>query len=511
MVFSSLAFICVFLPAVFFLHQIVPGFKGKNALLIAASLIFYAYGEPVYVVLMIASTLMNWAFGMAIGANRKRQARNDDGQGSGHDDGQDGVQDDGQGSGRNAGSDAPAAASSQGGAKALVTLAVVANLVFLAVFKYANMLAGTLGSLIGIELGVPEIALPIGISFYTFQAMSYVIDVYRGEVTSQRSYPNVLLYIAFFPQLVAGPIVKYHDVEEQLSSRHASIADIAAGLRRFCVGLGKKVLVANTMAVAVDSIYAAQLDHVNIAVAWSAALAYLMQIYFDFSGYSDMAIGMARMFGFRYKENFQYPYASTSVKAFWRRWHISLSTWFKEYLYIPLGGNRKGRARAVFNKLVVFVLCGLWHGASWTFVVWGLIHGFFLLLEEYLPIRKLPKPLGWLYCMVVVTVAFVLFRAESFEQGGYFIAQMFTGFHFEYACVELAMRQLTPLFLLTFIVAAASALPVKSALQARMAMLPDRAVAALEIASYALAFGLLALSLLSLSGGGYNPFIYFRF
>ena len=363
----------------------------------------------------------------------------------------------------------------------------------------------------GLGLPDPQIALPIGISFYTFQAMSYVIDVYRGDVEAQRSYPKVLLYIAFFPQLIAGPIVKYHDVEAQLSERHASLSDIAAGFRRFCIGLGKKVLIANTMAVAVDSIYAAQLDHVNIAVAWIAALAYLMQIYFDFSGYSDMAIGMARMFGFKYQENFKYPYTSPTVQVFWRRWHISLSTWFRQYVYYPLGGNRKGRPRTVLNKLAIFFLCGLWHGASWTFVVWGLIHGFFLLLEEYLPIRKLPKPIGIVYTLLVVTVAFVLFRSDSFVQGGTIIAQMFTGWHFEYACVELAMRQLTPLFVITFAIAIVAATPIKGAIEQRIEAASDSTAMVLEIASYVLAIALLVLSLLALSGGGYNPFIYFRF
>ena len=470
MVFSSLAFICVFLPAVFLLHQVIPGFKGKNALLIVASLLFYAYGEPIYIALMVVSTLFNWLFGLLIGKS-----------------------------------------SAPGARKGWVAAAVVVNLAFLGAFKYASMAVGTLDALTGLGLPDPQIALPIGISFYTFQALSYVIDVYRGDVEAQRSYPKVLLYIAFFPQLIAGPIVKYHDVEAQLSERHATVGDIAAGFRRFCIGLGKKVLIANTMAVAVDSIYAAQLDHVNITVAWIAALAYLMQIYFDFSGYSDMAIGMARMFGFTYQENFKYPYTSPTVQVFWRRWHISLSTWFRQYVYFPLGGNRKGRPRTVLNKLAVFFLCGLWHGASWTFVVWGLIHGLFLLLEEYLPIRKLPKPVGIVYTLLVVTVAFVLFRAESFEQGGYIIAQMFTGWHFEYACVELAMRQLTPLFVATFAVAVVAATPVKGALVRKVAAAPDSVALALEVASYVFAFALLVLSELALSGGGYNPFIYFRF
>ena len=469
MVFSSLAFVCVFLPLSFLLHQLIPGMRGKNALLIAVSLLFYAYGEPVYVALMVASTFFNWLFGVLVGR------------------------------------------SGDAARKVWLGVAVAGNLTMLGVFKYAGMLVGTLNGLTGLSVPAPAIALPIGISFYTFQAMSYVIDVYRGDVPPQRSYPKVLLYISFFPQLIAGPIVKYHDVAEQLDERHATLRDISAGFRRFCIGLGKKVLIANVMAVAVDSVFGADLGHVNIAGAWIAALAYLMQIYFDFSGYSDMAIGMARMFGFVYQENFKYPYASSSVKEFWRRWHVSLSTWFRLYVYFPLGGNRKGRPRTVLNKMLVFFLCGLWHGASWTFVVWGLIHGLFLLLEEYLPIHKLPKLLGIVYTLLVVTVAFVLFRAESFEQGGWIISQMFTGWHFDYASVELATRQMTPLFMGTFAVALVAATPIKGAVEHLLSSAPVHTVRAVEVASYVFAFALLVLCLLSLSGGGYNPFIYFRF
>lgn len=470
MVFSSLAFLCVFLPVVFLLHQVLPGIWGKNALLIIASLVFYAYGEPVYIALMIGSTFANWGFGVLLGQT-----------------------------------------ASQGLRKGLVASAVAVNLAFLGVFKYASMAIASLNALIGLGLPMADIALPIGISFYTFQAMSYVIDVYRGDVQGQRNYAKVLLYISFFPQLIAGPIVKYHDVEEQLSNRHASLTDIASGFRRFCIGLAKKVLIANTMATAVDAVYAAPLEQVNVAVAWIGALAYLMQIYFDFSGYSDMAIGMARMFGFHYKENFNYPYASKTVKEFWRRWHISLSTWFLRYLYIPLGGNRRGRKRTVLNKMVVFLLCGLWHGASWTFVIWGLVHGLLLLMEEYVPMHKLPKPIGWLYTMLAVTIAFVLFRSETFTQSGVFIAQMLVGWHFESACTMLAVQQLTPLFIATFVIAIVSALPVKPLVTKRVQSMRPGAGSTFEVLSYVGALCLLVLSMFTLSAGAYNPFIYFRF
>lgn len=461
MVFSSMTFLCVFLPVVFILYCLIPSMKAKNALLILASLVFYAYGEPVYVLLMLVSSLCNYVLGRAIGAEDTKQ--------------------------RN---------------KVLLVVAVVLNLALLGVFKYADMFVLTADSLFNLSWKIPGIELPIGISFYTFQAMSYVIDVYRREVTASKSFSKVLLYISFFPQLIAGPIIKYHDVEEQLSSRKVTTSGVASGLRRFSVGLAKKVLIANTMAVAVDAIYSAELVEVNIAVAWIAALAYLMQIYFDFSGYSDMAIGLARIFGFQYKENFNYPYTSSSIKEFWRRWHISLSTWFKEYLYIPLGGNRKGKLRAALNKVIVFFLCGLWHGASWTFVVWGLYHGLFQLLEEYIPIKRVPKVIGVIYALVVVTVGFVIFRAETIDQSFYFISQMFTGFHFEAVCTGLAMQQLTPVFIITFVVAVVACTPIKGLFE----KIPH-----FETVGYVLALGALLLCFMSLASGGYNPFIYFRF
>lgn len=472
MVFSSLTFICVFLPATFILTLCTPGIRAKNFVLVVASLLFYAYGEPIYVILMLVSSVANWLFGIALG----RYLSNE---------------------------------SSAHIAKVLTAAAVLLNLAFLAVFKYTGMIVDTLNTGLGTSFISPNVALPIGISFYTFQAMSYVIDVFRGEVAAQRNFLKVLLYISFFPQLIAGPIIKYHDIESQLTSRSITLAGIASGFRRFCIGLAKKVLIANTMAVAADSVFGASSNEINIAVAWIGAIAYLFQIYFDFSGYSDMAIGLARMFGFTYKENFRYPYKATTVKDFWRRWHISLSTWFKEYLYIPLGGNRKGRFRTSLNKITVFFCCGLWHGAAWTFVIWGLIHGLFLLLEEYIPLHKLPKPLGWVYTMLVVAFAFVLFRADSLDQGLLIMQQMVCGFHFEPQSASLALQQVTPLFVVTLAVACVAALPVKDRVY-EMAACGGKLEILVGI-SYLLCFGLLVLCMLSLSSGGYNPFIYFRF
>jgi alginate O-acetyltransferase complex protein AlgI len=434
-----------------------------------------------------------------------------------------------------------------GARRFVLALAVIVNLGMLGVFKYTGMLLATGASLFSVDPPLANILLPIGISFYTFQALSYVIDVYRGEVQAQRNYLNILLYISFFPQLIAGPIVKYHDIEEQLRGRTVTREGVAYGLRRFCVGLAKKVLIANTVAVAVDAIFQASNIEVNGLVAWIAALAYVIQIYYDFSGYSDMAIGLGHMFGFQFKQNFAYPYKSTSITEFWRRWHISLSTWFKEYLYIPLGGNRKGRARTQTNKLIVFFCTGLWHGANWTFVVWGLFHGFFLLLESWLPLRRLPRALGHVYALLVVTVGFVLFRAQSFAQAFYFISQMFTGWWTTPAALGLALGQLNPLFIAAFVLGCIGAFdlpnlarrltartrtnPVSPArppaddantadkpaltplvpVSLAPAPPPSRLVTAARPLLYAGSLVLLLLCLMSLSSGQYNPFIYFRF
>lgn len=469
MVFSSMVFLCVFLPAVFLLYYMVPGIRAKNILLIVFSLMFYAYGEPVYVLLMIASTLMNYIFGRCI-----------------------------EGSGEK-------------GRKAWLTVTVIVNLGVLAVYKYADMFISSVDSIFGLDIPLPGIELPIGISFFTFQAMSYVIDVYRCEVKAQKSYLNVLLYISFFPQLIAGPIVKYHDIQNQIDKRSASIPGIAMGLRRFIMGLAKKVLISNVAAAAADAVFSASAGEINIVSAWIGAVAYMMQIYYDFSGYSDMAIGLGHMFGFTFLENFRYPYVSVNIQEFWRRWHISLSTWFKEYLYIPLGGNRKGRVRTCLNKLIVFFATGLWHGANWTFVVWGLFHGFFLLLEEWLPVKKLPRILGHIYTLLIVCTGFVMFRADTLGQGLYVIGQMFTGYHFEHEAVVLGLNQLTPLFVATMMAAVIFMFPVKEVLESKKNRAGKNARQFWEGAGYVGSMVLLVLSVMALAGGTYNPFIYFRF
>ncbi len=468
MVFSSLTFLCIFLPVVLALYYLLPTLRIRNVLLIAVSLLFYAYGEPVYVLLMIASIIINYIFGRLLGTENKKKRQ------------------------------------------WILAIAVVINIGLLVVFKYLDMMVQTVNQLCGSEIPLVGLALPIGISFFTFQALSYVIDVYRREVEPQKNLWNVMLYISFFPQLIAGPIVKYHDIQEQIDNRNTDVKEIAEGLRRFIIGLSKKVLISNTMAVTADALFAAGAGELNILSAWIAAIAYMLQIYFDSSGYSDMAIGLGHMFGFRFLENFRYPYISANIQEFWRRWHISLSTWFKEYLYIPLGGNRKGKARTCLNKMIVFFSTGLWHGTNWTFVLWGLWHGVFLLFEQVCPVKKLPKVLAHIYALLVVCVGFVMFRADTFGQGMFMISTMFGGWEFSSVQMAIVWEQLTPIFLVTLVVAVFGSAPlIPKAAEACLVRENLRKPA--TYFSYMASFVLLILCMLSLSSGTYNPFIYFRF
>ena len=473
MIFSSLEFLCVFLPVVFALYCLLPSIKVKNALLIVASLLFYAYGEPVYVLLMIASSFMNYGMARLIAKGEKRK-------------------------------------------KIFLVLAVALNLGMLAVFKYADFAVDTVNGLLSTNIPLPGITLPIGISFFTFQALSYVIDVYWDRVEVQKNYFNILLYISFFPQLIAGPIVKYRDINEAIENRVMNADEIAKGLRRFICGLGKKVLIANTAGLVADHVFTAAHSKVNFVVAWIGAIAYLMQIYYDFSGYSDMAIGLGHMFGFHFKENFQYPYGADSIQEFWRRWHISLSTWFKEYLYIPLGGNRKGTARTCLNRIIVFFFTGLWHGANWTFVIWGLWHGMFLLFETYCPIvKKAPKVIARIYTLLVVCVGFVMFRADTLTEGLFMIKQMFTGFSMDPASMSFAVQQLTPWFLVMLAAGIIGAAPIRKLVDHIRENVQPEVLAGkwktVQIVLYVASAVLLIWCMIRLSGSTYNPFIYFRF
>ena len=472
MVFSSAAFLFAFFPVYIAVVALVRNIRACNVLLVIMSLFFYAWGEPVYILLMLLSILVNYL--IALPAERLRDG--------------DSVQ-----------------------KRTLLSLAVIYNLTALGLFKYAGFLVSTVNAVAGMSLPVPQIPLPVGISFFTFQTMSYVIDAYRGTCSVQRNIGRFMLYVSFFPQLIAGPIVKYHDIEKQLTVRRTDAGKIADGMRRFIVGLSKKMLLANAVGSVVDNIYSLDGSDLNIALAWAAAILYSLQIYFDFSGYSDMAIGLGKMAGFHFLENFNYPYISLSVRDFWKRWHISLTTWFREYVYFPLGGNRKGELRTGVNRMTVFLLTGMWHGAMWTFVVWGVFHGVFQLLETYLihP-DKWKKPLAYLYTMAVVTVGFSIFRSDSMEQALQILRQMIAGFSF----TDVGLITLRGLFTAYNLCIVAISLVAMTPLVKNTAdSLAARFHAGQTVTcmKYAASVLLMALCMMSIASSSYNPFIYFRF
>lgn len=387
MLFSSSVFLFAFLPAVLAgYYGVLRGMpRARNAFLLAASLLFYTWGEPWFVLVMMGSIAANWGFGLWVSGQKRRRRP----------------------------------------LRGPVTAAVACNLGLLFVFKYLAFVLGNL-NLLGFGFPVPRLGLPIGISFFTFQALSYVLDVAADRAEVQRSPFRLGLYISFFPQLIAGPIVKYATVARALSHRRENWADFSYGCCRFTAGLGKKVLLANQLAVVANAAWDALPAGLSASMAWLGAACYTLQIYYDFSGYSDMAIGLGRMFGFHFDENFRYPYASRSVTEFWRRWHISLSQWFRDYVYIPLGGNREGRSRLLRNLFVVWLLTGIWHGANWTFLLWGLFYFVLLALEKFFDWgRGWPCGIGWLCTILMVNFAWVLFRADDLPSAGRFLAAMF--------------------------------------------------------------------------------------
>ena len=409
--------------------------------------------------------------------------------------------------------------------KSVVALAVALNIGLLAFFKYTNFAVANLNALLAglhhAPLVFPHVLLPIGISFFTFHALSYIIDIYRGKWPAARNPADVALYIFFFPQLIAGPILRWSAIAPQLARRAVTRAEFAEGVRRFAGGLAKKMLVANVVAVPVRDIFNLPAGELSAAVAWFGVLCYSLQIYFDFSGYSDMAVGLGKMFGFVFLENFRFPYIAQSIRDFWRRWHISLSTWFRDYLYIPLGGNRCSEARNYFNLLVVFFLCGLWHGASWPFVIWGLYHGIFLVLERtrFGPlVDRMPRPLRHLYALLVVMFGWVLFRAETFSQAAQFFRAML-GFASLSAARQPLARYVTNQALCSLVAGGLFAVPLWPWLKAQCARLaaalPPPLRPGTQLAGYllesALTVALLLVSAAWLAGSTYNPFIYFRF
>lgn len=461
MLFSSIPFLYYFLPAVLIVYFIAPR-KLKNTVLLLTSLFFYGWGEPKYLFLMVFSILMFYCCGLAIGRCKNKEWK-----------------------------------------KFWLCISIVISIALLAVFKYADFFISSFNAVTGLSVPMLRLALPIGISFYTFQCLSYTIDVYRGDAAVQKNPISFGAYVSLFPQLIAGPIVRYVDVAKELDSRTHSCHDIALGLRRFLVGLGKKVLLANQFGE-LTNIFRAS-DEKSVLFYWLYAVAFTLHIYFDFSGYSDMAIGLGRVFGFHFIENFDYPYLSRSIREFWRRWHMSLGSWFRDYVYIPLGGNRVSRPRWVFNTLVVWMLTGLWHGASWNFVIWGLMFAALLLLEKFVPaIGKLPRVLSHVYVLILVIVSFVIFNATDMAQAASDLAGMF-GFGAVPAVTTETiyyLRSYGVLFVLGFI----GATPLVRNLCRKVEH--TRIVATIEPI---VMLAILLLCTAYLVDGSFNPFLYFRF
>lgn len=493
MVFSSTIFLCFFMPIMIIGYYILPK-QLKNIYLLLGSLFFYAWGEPKYVFIMLASIAGNYCFGMLVHAFSGRI----------------------------------------GLRKLVILVTVLYNLGILFYFKYFVFAVEAVNEITGVGLTIPDIVLPIGISFYTFQGMSYVIDVYREEdimdehgqrVTFVQKNPlNLALYISMFPQLIAGPIVRYKDIKESITNRVLSASAFAKGIERFIIGLAKKAILANTIGEVADKIFASDYTMMSTGTAWLGALCYTLQIYYDFSGYSDMAIGLGKIFGFDFMENFNYPYISRSITEFWRRWHISLSTWFRDYLYIPLGGNRKGMKRTYLNLLIVFLATGFWHGAAWGFILWGLWHGLFMIIERVLRAKKvshliqnakLRSVCDWLYTMLVVMLGWVLFKAVIMKDALSYISVMLHTHAPDYVAFS-TRYYLDNKLIFVLIIAMLAAVPWRE-------LLPGKAGSLLRdintlsethpavITRRVLLIGVLLICMMFIMNNTYNPFIYFRF
>lgn len=464
MVFSSIPFLYFFLPAVLLAYFIAPE-KIKNAVLLIFSLVFYWWGEPKYALLMIFTITFCYAAGRLI-ENRREKVRE---------------------------------------RKALLIISVAVPLGLLAVFKYADFFIGTFSSLTGADIPLLKLALPIGISFYTFQAVSYVIDVYRGDIPAEKSLVTLAAYITLFPQLIAGPIIRYSDVADDMKNRKINLKNASDGIRRFVFGLGKKVLIANLLGT-ICVTYRESTD-ISVLYAWIYAVSYTLQIYFDFSAYSDMAIGLGKIMGLNFMENFNYPYIAKSITEFWRRWHISLSTWFRDYVYIPLGGNRVKKSRHIFNIMVVWCLTGFWHGAGWTFIAWGLYFGILLLCEKLIwgkLLEKTPKVIRHIYVMVIVIISFVIFNAANFTEAWNDILNLFgaTGIPLVSEGALYALKSNAVLL----VVAIFAATPI---LKKVCFKYEEKAVMkAVEVVAIA---AVLIVSTAYLVDGSFNPFLYFRF
>lgn len=465
MLFSSLTFLFVFLPVVLFFYWIVRP-QLRNAVLLLSSIFFYAWGEPRYVLVMLATILINYFGALAVDKYRTKKIY-------------------------------------------AVSVTIVCDLLFLFYFKYFDFFISNINEAFHSNFGLLNILMPIGISFYTFQSISYVVDVYRDEVPVQKNLYKLALYISLFPQLVAGPIVKYHDVAEQIENRQVDYEVIVLGIKRFIVGLSKKVLIANTMGAIADNIFSQSVDELSVAVSWLGAVTYSLQIFFDFSGYSDMAIGLGLMFGFKFKENFNYPYISKSITEFWRRWHISLSTWFKEYVYIPLGGNRISQKRTYINIAIVFLLTGFWHGANWTFMLWGVWHGLFNIIEKATGIFK-DSGVRWkegvkhVYALLVVLFGWVLFRADNITYAWAYIRNMI-GFY-DSSSYLMFNSYVTIFDLFILVLAIVFSTPIAS----NFLNISSENFWKNKFQNVSLII-LFVISVSFLVASTYNPFIYFRF
>ena len=486
MVFSSLIFLFVFLPIVLAIYYAIP-LKMKNIFLLIASFLFFAWGGVGYSLILVTSLLINYFFGLLLDFIGKKSEKKK---------------------------------------KIVLVAAVILNLGILVVFKYLSFIIENINSLLELYninnetyefllIINPNIILPIGISFYTFQALSYLIDVYRGNTPVQRNFIKLSLYISLFPQLIAGPIVRYHDINLQLDNRKHSLKSFSNGVERFIIGLGKKILLANTFALVVDQIFLIPTELLPTSLAWLGIVLYALQIYFDFSGYSDMAIGLGLMFGFKFLENFNFPYIASSIQDFWRRWHISLSSWFRDYLYISLGGNRGGAFNTYKNLIIVFFVTGLWHGASWNFVIWGLIHGLFLLIERILGeqrMSKIPKLIRHAYLLFIVLITWVFFRAEDLHTSILFIKSML-GLTNVSNDMLIVSQYLDKQLLIMFVIAILGSFGViermvnlfKSKSQNALFILVNQSIYSLSL------IFIIILCYSSLAGNTYNPFIYFRF
>ena len=469
MLFSSITFLFLFLPIMLAVYYIAPP-QWKNLLLLAGSLIFYAWGEPVYIILMILSILLNYFCGMDIENKSENEAK----------------------------------------AKRSLVFAITVNIVLLVFFKYFGFLVESTNTLFGISIPYRELALPIGISFYTFQEISYIVDVYRGKVKAQQSLVKYALYVSMFPQLVAGPIVCYGDIEKQLIERKISGRKLGQGAMLFIIGLSKKAVLANTLGKIFEEISSTSASNLTVLMAWLGCITYAFQIYFDFSGYSDMAIGLGRMFGFEFKKNFDVPYISKSITEFWRRWHISLSSWFREYVYIPLGGNHVTISRNIVNLLIVWMLTGMWHGAAWNFIVWGIYYGVVLVLEKYVwgaIVDRWPSVLQHIYALVLVLVGWVFFFSPSLGAALRYLFAMVGG-GAGFAGKEVFFVILT--HWLFYLLAVIGSTTLGSRMLRAILNVSENHTVRIVI-TLVVFFGMLAISVAYLIADTYNPFLYFRF